>query len=327
MHGATSSERIAAVTRATTSVMSCKASVVVVGDAVDPTSAVERLHQLERRWSRFLPDSEVSKLNRSGGCPQIVSSDTARLIEAMVEAWHLTRGAYDPTLLRSIVEAGYRTSRTDSSQHSDVGAEVQLRGRPDEIRLDRTAGVVQLPVGTAIDPGGIGKGLAADIVVEELLAAGAAGALVEVGGDLAVSGCSPPGDGWTIAVAESSDLLSPPVTICLTSGGVATSTTRRRRWTTDGVERHHLIDPATMECSTRSVRTSTVVAGSAAIAEAFAKVPFSAPLDETLATLDHHRLAARLQLNDRSHRTSTAWGRFALESRHEMAESTNGDRR
>ncbi len=136
--------------------------------------------------------------------------------------------------------------------------------------------------------------------------------LVEVGGDLAVSGRSPDGLGWNIAVAESPEEQSPPTMICLSAGGVATSTTRRRRWTTDDAERHHLIDPATVHCSTRAVHTSTVVAGSAAVAEAFAKVAFGQSLASTLATLDGHRLAGRLRLDDRSVRTSAAWSQFDL---------------
>lgn len=309
------------VTQAATFVMSCDASIVVVGGAVEPGWAVERLQELERRWSRFVADSEVSRLNSARGRPMIVSDDTIRLVETMVEAWHLTEGAFDPTLLRPIVESGYQTSRTDPSRSTDVGVEIDMLGRPTDIRLDRAARVVQLPIGTALDPGGIGKGLAADMVVEEILAGGAEGALVEIGGDLALGGRSPDGDGWNVAVTECPDAESSPAMICLAAGGVATSTTRRRRWSANGVERHHMLDPITTECSTRSVRTSTVIAGSAALAEAFAKVAFSSSLVRTLEILDQHHLAGRFQLDNAEIRASAAWSRFAREAPDDVTES------
>ena len=61
-----------------------------------------------------------------------------------------------------------------------------------------------LPAGIRFDPGGIGKGLAADIVTEELIAAGAAGALVSVGGDVRVRGESPGGTAWDLAIDDAS---------------------------------------------------------------------------------------------------------------------------
>src|SRR5204862_328066 len=59
---------------------------------------------------------------------------------------------------------------------------------------------VRLPAGTGFDPGGIGKGLAADMVVAETMAAGAAGVCVNLGGDLRVTGLDPTDAAWTVAV-------------------------------------------------------------------------------------------------------------------------------
>jgi thiamine biosynthesis lipoprotein len=52
---------------------------------------------------------------------------------------------------------------------------------------------------------------------------------------------------------------------------VATSTTLRRRWTVDGQERHHLIDPRTGEPAQTDLNLVTVIAGSAWAAEVLAK--------------------------------------------------------
>src|SRR5205814_4638480 len=99
---------------------------------------------------------------------------------------------------------------------------------------------VRLPAGVGFDPGGIGKGLAADLVVAEALAAGAAGACVNLGGDLRVAG-EPPDDpstdspptgsaAWTVAVEHPAS-TDPLALLGLHDGAAATSTTLRRRWT------------------------------------------------------------------------------------------------
>jgi thiamine biosynthesis lipoprotein len=137
-----------------------------------------------------------------------------------------------------------------------------------DIHIDGRA--VGLPAGTGFDPGGIGKGLAADIVIGELQAGGVAGACVNLGGDLRVAGSNPNGDAWTIAV-EHPSIDQPVALIGLHAGAVATSTTLRRRWTVDGQPRHHLIDPATGEPSASDLVLATVIAGEAWIAEVLAK--------------------------------------------------------
>jgi thiamine biosynthesis lipoprotein len=112
------------------------------------------------------------------------------------------------------------------------------------IVCDEHDGTVTLPARVQFDPGGIGKGLAADIVTEELLGAGAAGALVSVGGDVRVRGEAPDGT-WTIAVADS----APPRVERLRHGvhnaALATSSRLQRRWQTRIGAAHHLIDPVT----------------------------------------------------------------------------------
>ena len=131
-----------------------------------------------------------------------------------------------------------------------------------------------LPVGTTIDPGGIGKGLAADIVTGELVAARALGAMVEIGGDLCVAGIGPYAmSGWVIEVDPG--VTTGITSVALSAGGVAMSTSRLRTWTVDGRTRHHLVDPQTLDCSDSDSVSCTVIAGTAAWAEAFTKTAFA----------------------------------------------------
>ena len=247
------------------------AHVAVHGGPADGCErARARIDDLERRWSRFLPDSEVSRLNASPpGRPCPVSAETALLLARAATARRLTGGRFDATVLPAVVRAGYDRAVAGVAIAPRAGA--------------ATGG---------FDPGGIGKGLAADLVVEELMAAGAAGACVNLGGDLRVAGL-PPDDGkppWVIAVEDpfgDGGPHDPLVRLGLNRGAVATSSCLKRAWPgDDGSPRHHLIDPRTGEPAASDAVAATVVAGTAWRAEALATAAVIAGVDEGLVLLE-----------------------------------------
>jgi thiamine biosynthesis lipoprotein len=253
--------------------------VVVAGDPALLGLARDRVEDLERRWSRFRPDSEVSRLNASGRAS--VSAETFDLVVRALDGWRRTGGRFDPTVLGDVVRAGYDTT------FAEVG------GRDGASPLRRDAGgivtyaatrTVRLPPGTGFDPGGIGKGLGADVVVRELLAAGAAGACVNLGGDVRAEGAGPDDGRWLVAV-EHPGGTRPVAVVALTAGAVATSTTRLRTWVGGGERRHHLIDTGTSRPYDGPTTAVTVLAREAAWAEVAAKAALLAPGDP-VATLD-----------------------------------------
>ena len=138
-----------------------------------------------------------------------------------------------------------------------------------DIEVDHADSIVRLPPGTGFDPGGIGKGLAADLLVGEALRAGVAGVCADIGGDLRVEGRAPNGGSWTIAI-EHPARATPVALLDVASGAVATSTTLRRRWTVAGRARHHVIDPRTGQPSDTDLDAMTIVAGEAWRAEVLA---------------------------------------------------------
>lgn len=238
------------------------AHVIVVGSPQDGCQrARARIEDLERRWSRFLPDSEISRLNASDGRVVWVSPETAALVARAARARVFTGGRFDPSVLPALIAAGYDRS------------------------IDQIGEATSAPpaAGTGFDPGGIGKGLAADIVVGELLAAGAQGACVNLGGDLRVEGLAPGGGPWVVDVKES------PLRLGLTRGAVATSSPLRRRWNVGGEHRHHLIDPATGRPAETDVAAVTVLAGTAWRAEALATAAAVAGCAAGLALIERCR--------------------------------------
>lgn len=264
--------------------MGCRAHVVVVGgDPLLARWAVDRIEQLEARWSRFRETSEVSRLNRSGGGPTLVSHDTFTLLERSVQAWELTGGRYDPTVADRVVALGYDRDFREVRRASHPTHATALVGTPgcSSIRLDPYLPAVTLGAGVHIDPGGIGKGLAADLVVAELMERGAAGALVNLGGDLAATGDAPTSAGWVVGVEAPEDRTRHVALVTVRSGGVATSSSLRRAWKLDdGRAVHHLVDPAASGCLDTPLATVTVVAGTGWWAEALTKALFIGGIDD-----------------------------------------------
>jgi thiamine biosynthesis lipoprotein len=255
---------------------------VVVTAADDTTAAalveqaIARIDELERRWSRFIATSEVSRLNDAPGRPSIVSRDTLLLFRRALDAWSLTRGAFDPTVGAAVQALGYtETFERVRDRVAPMRATVGVPG-PGGVVVDEIVGAVTVPPGVTFDAGGIGKGLAADVVVGDLVTAGASGALVNLGGDLRVAGAPPDERGWLVAIEDPFDASRELARVVLVDGALCTSTTRKRAWErADGARVHHLVDPATGESFAADVVQVSVVAGEGWWAEALTKAVFA----------------------------------------------------
>jgi thiamine biosynthesis lipoprotein len=241
-----------------------------------------RIDELEDRWSRFRPTSELCRINAGAGAPVEVHPLTFALVERAVAAWHTTGGTFDPTVLFALRSAGYDRSfeLLDAVDDRPPAAPVPTPGCAG-IELDAARSTVCLPVGVGLDLGGIGKGFTADVVADELLAAGATGACVNLGGDVRVAGDPPWGDTWLVEVEPEPGLPEPdpPVVLSVVDGGIATTSSVRRRWTRGDRVLHHVIDPRTGAPVEQPPAAVTVVARGACRAEVVAKAALVAGPD------------------------------------------------
>jgi thiamine biosynthesis lipoprotein len=225
-----------------------------------PMDEAEReFRRLELILSRFLPDSELSRLNRAR--VMRVGPELAELVPLAIAARTRTNGRFDPTVHNAVVSAGYdrtfelvpgRCSRPPRVAPAPCSGDVEIHGD-----------VVVIEAGFALDLGGIAKGWAADRACAILASAGPA--LVDAGGDLVGVGRT-----WPIGIPVPAQDL----TLGLRDGALATSGRDRRRWTCNGHEAHHVIDPATGEPADGDVLTVTVAARTAAEAEVLATALF-----------------------------------------------------
>ena len=265
-------------------VMGAEAHLVLVGG--DPAlldDARAHLELLEARWNPFRAASELGRLQARPDRPVVVSRDTFAVIERAVEAWQLTRGRFDPTVLPPLRVADSGRGFTDADAVSRRSrAPVHPPGCAG-IELDATVSTVTLPEGVVLDLRGIGKGFAADLVATALLAAGAEGACVNLGGDLRVVGHAPGSldateSRWTIDLDNPFE--SGTGRLHIADGGVATSSRRRRAWRRAEEAAKYPIEPSTGASAHARLAMVTVVAEETWRAAVLAKAAFVAGADE-----------------------------------------------
>ncbi|HEY7966736.1 MAG TPA: FAD:protein FMN transferase [Solirubrobacteraceae bacterium] len=239
----------------------------------------EFIEQFAARMSRFVAESELSRLNADRRSEVPASPLLRELVGAGIWAARRTGGLVDPTLLGELEAAGYSRSLIDERPASlrDALAAAPPR-RPArahparrwrQLEVDRQRGVIRRRPGIRIDSGGIGKGLAADIVAFQLC--GHARYVVDCGGDIAVGGVEALVRPYEIEVEHplSGETIH---TLRVASGGVATSGLNVRVWRgTDGTFGHHLLDPATGRPAWTGLIGATALGASVLEAETLTK--------------------------------------------------------
>jgi len=207
----------------------------------------------ERVFSRFDPASELSLLNADPAPEVTVSEELAACLERAAALRSRTGGLVDPAVGGAVVDWGYDRTFSAGLDRRDV------RDTPELGSWTIADRQVRREPGTALDLGGIAKGWTADLAVEAGLAD-----MVSAGGD--VRSQRPD---TTVAIVDPWGHVA--ARLQLGRGGLATSSSTRRRWKVGDVDAHHIIDPRRLRPADSPVYSATVMAATAVEAEAGAK--------------------------------------------------------
>jgi thiamine biosynthesis lipoprotein len=268
--------------RASARVMSTTVEILVDGDPSLVSRAFGRLRGLEQRLSRFDPTSE---LNRALARPDrwvTISSDLRRALSWSQRLHRETGGLFDPAIRPRLEAWGY--DRTFSEVVDDGAAPTPMAAtdRPSiqDVEIDREHHRVRIPAGLSLDLGGVGKGLASEIVATELVEWGAVASYVSAGGDIHAAG-DYPDEGWIVPLEHPGrDGVDAVVAEHrLLDGGLVMSSTAVRRWRRGQRSVHHLIDPRTGDPAETDLVAVAVATASSARAEALAKAALIAGSD------------------------------------------------
>ena len=235
--------------------------------------AREFILESELRFSRFLPDSELSKMNQTAGEWVSVSDDLMDLLIQSRTYFEETDGLFDPSMLTDLKRVGYDRSLELVKARGDAYSAISQRiPRPafDAIEIDIVNSRVRIPAGMEIDLGGIAKGC---IVRKSaaLLNRLASACAVSAGGDICFLGHPADSSRWRVEVEDPRDASATAAILHVGQAAVVTSSISKRTWTQNGQRRHHLIDPRTGEPAETDWLSVTVIAPWMEMAEVYAK--------------------------------------------------------
>jgi thiamine biosynthesis lipoprotein len=160
--------------------------------------------------------------------------------------------------------------RDGAPSAQNVEALVAVAGHRN-LRLDSESLSVLKDTELALDFSSVAKGYGVDVVANWLQEQGVRRYLVEVGGEMRVSGLSHRGDAWQVAIEKpDSAIRTAAAGIALTDGAIATSGDYRNFFELDGRRYSHLIDPRTGWPVAHDLVSVTVIHPSAMLADAWA---------------------------------------------------------
>jgi len=214
----------------------------------------------EAKYSRFRPDSLVSRINAAAGRDWVeIDPEMERFLDLCNSLHFMTKGLLDVTALPLMRLWDYKMATPRVPTSAEIAAARRLVGWP---RVERAPGRVRLPeAGMAIDFGGWGKEYAVDVVAEIARDHQIKRALVDFGHDLHAIGAAPGKPAWHIGLE---DPARPGVacwgSLALANRSVASSGDYLRGFTINGVRYGHIIDPRTGFPVAHGARQVTVIA-------------------------------------------------------------------
>jgi len=233
----------------------------------------QRLEQVERSMSTYREDSEISRFNAAAPHSWFpVSDDFYAVLSAALVVGRKSEGAYDVTVAPLVELWGFGPGQAmDVPPAPELIAQRMAQVGQDNIRLDGELPAVMKLSELSLDFSSLAKGYAVDLVTLWLLEQGISRSLVEVGGEVRLSGASGRGDPWRLAIEQpDSGQRSIATAISLTDVAVATSGDYRNFFEVDGRRYSHSIDPRSGRPVVHDLASVTVVHPSAMLADAWA---------------------------------------------------------
>ena len=224
-------------------------------------AAVAWVTAFEAKYSRFRPDSLVSRINAAAGREWVaVDAEMEQMLKLCETLHFMTHGVLDATALPLIRLWNYKAERPVVPTLPEIAEARRLVGWA---KVQRAPGKVFLPeVGMALDFGGFGKEYAVDVVAQIATEHGIANALVDFGHDLRAMGAPPGRPAWHVGLEDPAHPGTASASVALTGGkGIASSGDYIRGFTVGDKRYGHIIDPRTGWPVANGCQQATVIAG------------------------------------------------------------------
>jgi thiamine biosynthesis lipoprotein len=224
-------------------------------------AAVGWVQAFEAKYSRFRPDSLVSRITAAAGRTWVEVDEEMEQLLTLCDTLHfMTQGELDPTTLPLIRLWNWKAAHPVIPRAEEIAAARELVGWP---KVQRKPGAIFLPEpGMALDFGGFGKEYAVDLVAQIAADHDIADVLVDFGHDLRVRGTPPGRPAWHIGLEDPQHPGKTWASVALSgSRGIASSGDYLRCFTVGGRRFGHIIDPRTGWPVANGCAQATIIAG------------------------------------------------------------------
>lgn len=222
----------------------------------------------EKIFSRTMENSELYNLNNSPGGWVLLSDELTQVIERSIYYGELSNGKFDVTIAPYCELWDFADKRIPTA--NELHAAAERVGYENIILEGNTA---MLKNGAQIDLGGIAKGYIADKLAEFFSSKDIDGAVISLGGNVALTGSKASGEKYTVGIKDPSDPSKLAAKLKLGDGmSAVTSGDYERYFESDGVRYHHILDPSSGMPAQSDLRSATVIAKSSADADALSTI-------------------------------------------------------
>lgn len=267
-------------------------------------AALSWMRDFEGAFSRFLPGSELSRVNAAAGGPPVpVTQAFVKMLELCELVHALSGGVHDPTSLPLTLLWDRAEDHQQLPGQAEMAATLDLVGWK---KVEWADGFVRLPrPGMSLDFGGFGKEYAVDRVVRIAGDFSIRDLLVDFGRDIATLGCPPDFTHWVVGVEDALFPDKPLLRAALSGSAMASSGNYRRYRTIRGTRYGHQIDPRTGETASTGIDAVTCIASSCLVAGLFSQAAFILGARAGLALLESQPgVEGVIQTSGKLHRTS-----------------------
>ena len=252
------------------------------------TNALRWVAEFEARYSRFVPDSLISRINAAAGRDWVeVDAGTDQVFSLCSELVFFTRGVFDPTALPLIALWNWKASPPVVPTDDAVRAARELVGWD---KVQRRPGAIFLPVaGMCLDLGGIGKEYAVDCAVAVAQQHGVTDVLVDFGQDVRAMGQPPQRDAWCVGLEDPSQPGNCWAGVAVRIMAVASSGDYLRYFEANGRRYGHILDPRSGYPVWNGCRSVTVIAPSCTVAGVLSTTGFVVGAEEGIKLIEGYQ--------------------------------------
>ena len=240
--------------------------------------------------SMFNPESTISAVNRSESI-QVTDTMFLKVFRRAMEISRMTNGAFDITVAPAVNAWGFGFKHAENVSQSTIDSLKEITGY---WKIHEQDGLITKDdPRIMLDCSAIAKGFGSDMVAHMLKSKGISDYMVEIGGEIVLSGHNPKGKDWNIGISKPiDDSLSVnnelQTVIPITDIAMATSGNYRNFYVKDGRKYAHTIDPHTCTPVSHSLLSATVFASDCATADALATSMMVMGLDSAKALCARH---------------------------------------